>query len=54
MNEDWEVECSDEEDDPSYMPAPETIIDLYNRIDKGEVSHNIFATIINILFDIGI
>ena len=38
MNDDWEVACSDEEDSPSYMPTPETIVDLYNRIDKGEVS----------------
>ena len=37
-DDDWKVACSDEEDSPSYMPTPETIVDLYNRIDKGEVS----------------
>jgi len=37
MNDDWEVACSDEEENASYMPAPEIIVDLYNRINKGEV-----------------
>ena len=39
MSDDWEVPCSDEDDDSnSYMPPPKTIVELYNRLDKGEVS----------------
>ena len=37
MADNWEVPCSDEEDEVNYMPSPATIVDLYNRINKGEV-----------------
>ena len=40
MNDDWSVPCSDDEEDPTYMPSPETIIALYDRLNKGEVCLN--------------
>ncbi|KAB0792750.1 hypothetical protein PPYR_14736 [Photinus pyralis] len=39
MQEDWSVECSDDEirDKPNWEPSPEEIDRLYTMMDKGEV-----------------